>query len=762
MNKFHMAGNTHFDPAWLWTWDEAMASVRATFRAALDRMDEDPDFKYSFCTPAVFEWIENTDPELFERIRARVGEGRWDIAAEGWWLQPDCNCPSGESLVRQGLYAQRYLMGKFGMKADTMFNIDSFGHSAMMPQLMKKCGIDNYVYTRPNSDDQPLEDDLFEWVSPDGSSVLAYRCGNANDGCYPLDTLKCLRDRREGLKNGTHDAMIVFGVSDHGGAPTKKAIADIRAAMDEMDDVEVKFSDVPGFFREQKDRVTSEFMGELQPRFYGPFSDHAEVKKNNRRAEYALERAERAGFIANRLCGREYSPEKLRRSWKDVMFNQFHDILGGTCIPQVFVDARDQQGRAIHTANEETHFALQTIARRIQTIGNNKDSVWNLIVFNLSGRNYCGLCEGEVQWVWEFPWYEGGIEVVDEQGNVQKAQIINEKSAIPGFRSRFAFVADIPAMGWRTYAVRKTETPAERDVSGTDIQSPFVFRAYEDKGDVWCFNTTSGYGEAMEAPVPVERRTVEKGQLLTKVKQVWKLRDSLMEEYITKNSDGTTDWSCRVNWNEKHAVLKVLPVAEGADAITAAIPAGCIERPMDGREYPAGPWLKWGDTTLITEGIFAYDTADGLPRLTVLRSPIFGDLRTKELNYDLDYQYMGQGIHEARIKVVYEDLSPAEAAARADSWNSVPVVICEANHAGDLPSTHCGFRCEGAELMAVKPAEDGDGFVIRLAEREGKNTYADIGIMDMKLTAEMTPYEIKTLRVHDDGRIEETDMLEGL
>ena len=117
-----MIGNTHFDPAWLWTWDEAMASIRATFISALERMNEDPDFRYSFSTPAVFEWIENTDPELFSQIQSRVKEGRWDVGAEAWWLQPDCNLPRGESLIRQGLYGQLYLMEKFGAKVEKTEN----------------------------------------------------------------------------------------------------------------------------------------------------------------------------------------------------------------------------------------------------------------------------------------------------------------------------------------------------------------------------------------------------------------------------------------------------------------------------------------------------------------------------------------------------------------------------------------------------------------------------------------------------------------
>lgn len=760
MNSFHMVGNTHFDPAWLWTWDEAMASIRATFRSALDRMDEDPLFRYSFSTPAVFEWIENTDPALFERIRRRVREGRWDVGAEAWWLQPDCNTPSGESLVRQGLYGQKYLMEKFGVKADTMFNIDSFGHSAMMPQLLRKCGIANYVFTRPDAHARPLEDELFDWISPDGSQVTTYRCGGANDGCYPLDTAKCLRDRAAELESTGHDAMIVYGVSDHGGAPTKKAIADIRRMTEELKNVKVVFSDVPGFFRAQQMRKRGAYAGELQPMFYGPFSDHGEVKRNNRRAEYALKRAEAAGFIAKRLCGRAYSPDTLARAWKDTLFNQFHDILGGTCIPQVFTDARDQQGRAIHTANEETHFALQSVCRDIATFGDNDMSVWNVIAFNLTGTDFSGAAEAEVQWAWEFPWYQGGIELIDENGNSIPAQVITERSAIPGFRTRFAFNADIPAMGWRTYAVKKTGAPIERDLTDPGDASPFIFRAYEDAGDVWCFNTTSGYGAQLEEPVLTERRVVEKGEMFTRIKQVWKLRDSVMEERFSIYADGCTDWECCVNWNEKHSVLKLIPRAAAAEKVIAAIPAGYIERPMDGREYPAGEFLIWGDTALLTEGVFAYDTENGLPRLTLVRSPIFGDLRIGDLDDTPDYKYMGQGVHEARIRLVPRALSPDKAADLAEKWNAPPVIVCEANHHGDIPPAGSLLRADGLALMALKPAEDGNGTTLRLMNMTAREKTADLALGDTAFTARFAPCEIKTFVIPDNGSPRETDMLE--
>ena len=148
MQKYYMVGNTHFDPVWLWTWDEAMASIRATFRSALDRMNEDPEFIYSFATPPVFEWIKKTDPDMFREIQQRVAEGRWDLA-EAWWLQPDCYSAMGESYVRQGLYGQKYLRENFGRISDCVFNIDSFGHSPMLPQILKKSHVDCYCFVRP-------------------------------------------------------------------------------------------------------------------------------------------------------------------------------------------------------------------------------------------------------------------------------------------------------------------------------------------------------------------------------------------------------------------------------------------------------------------------------------------------------------------------------------------------------------------------------------------------------------------------------------
>lgn len=770
MRRIYMIGNTHFDPAWLWTWDEAMASIRATFRSALERMKEDDEFIYSFCTPAVFEWIQKTDPEMFEEIRQRAIEGRWDIQAEGWWLQPDCNAPCGESLIRQGLYGQQYLTEHFGKRATTVFNFDSFGHGPSLPQILKKCCLDNYVFSRPALKEQSLEKELFVWKSPDGSEVLAYRSDADGVGKYNRQTEDFIRMQLERWENCGHDLMLVYGVSDHGGAPTKQAISAIRELKDAIDGVTVKMASTTEFFAEQRGKIKTTFCGELMTRYYGVFSNHGEIKRNNRRAEYAVTRAEKVSCFAQMLGYSSYPANELKQCWKDVMFNQFHDILGGACIPQCYDDAANLHGRALQSANEISNFTLQKIAKNIKMLGNNEDSVWNLCIFNPNPTTYEGILEAEVQWIWEFPWYFGEIELIDESGAVHDTQIITERSNIPGFRSRFAFNARIPAFGYRTYAVRKTEREVTRDFGDCDIVSPFEFCAFEDNGDTWCFKTTEGYGKTCEKPILESRKTVENGALFTTVKQVWRFRSSILEEYITRYAkSGLIDYRYRVNWNEKHIVLKLVPTAgKKPQSVLAAVPGGSIVRPMDGREYPVGQWIGWGEgkdgKCLLLDGIFSYNT-DEYPQLTILRSPIYGDLRRGELREELDYQYMEQGITFGKIRIIPEAVSPATAVAGAMQWNDPPIVVCEANHGGTLPPTATGLSldCDNAVVTALKQAEDSDGYVLRLTEYNGISGSIKLKLGENKaVEVRLSPYEIKTLRFMKDGSVRETNMLEDL
>lgn len=153
MKNYHLIANAHLDPVWQWCFPEGLSLVKSTFRSALDRMNEYDGYIFTSACASYYKWIKLNEPEMFEEIRHRVEEGRWAVVG-GMWVQPDCNIPSGEAFCRHMLYSQKFFRENFGFNVKTGYNVDSFGHNGMLPQLFKKSGIDNYVYQRPNRNEE--------------------------------------------------------------------------------------------------------------------------------------------------------------------------------------------------------------------------------------------------------------------------------------------------------------------------------------------------------------------------------------------------------------------------------------------------------------------------------------------------------------------------------------------------------------------------------------------------------------------------------
>lgn len=359
--KLYMIGNAHLDPVWLWNWQEGFQEVKATFRSALDRMKEDKDFVFTCSSAAFYEWVEKNNPAMFAEIRKRVEEGRWELAG-GWWIQPDCNIPSGEAFVRQGLYGQRYFLEKFGKMAVTGYNVDSFGHNGNLPQILKKSGMDNYVFMRPMPLEKGLPGRIFWWKSMDGSKVMTYRipyeyCSWGKDLEKYTDRLKCE------LEDGEDELMMFYGVGNHGGGPTKENIRSIHELNGREDMPVMEMETTENFFRQVKNngKEYPEFIGDLQHHASGCYSVLSRVKRENRRAEDKLVEAEGWSSIAKAVEGQPY-PEDFKKAWKGVLFNQFHDILAGTSIPSAYEDASYLFGQAMAVGQESLNYAIQAIS----------------------------------------------------------------------------------------------------------------------------------------------------------------------------------------------------------------------------------------------------------------------------------------------------------------------------------------------------------------------------------------------------------------
>ncbi|HEY8686915.1 MAG TPA: alpha-mannosidase, partial [Chloroflexota bacterium] len=319
----HMIGNAHLDPVWLWRWQEGFQEAKSTFRSVLSLMSDCDDFFFTSSSAALYEWVERNDPAMFAEIKSRVAQGRWEIAG-GWWIQPDCNIPSGESFARQGLYAQRYFAEHLGVTATVGYNVDSFGHAGSLPQILRKSGLTRYVFMRPQPEEMTLPSRAFWWQSGDGSRVLTFRIpfeyGTWGNG-VEQQVQRCATQ----LTERDPSLMCFFGVGNHGGGPTRENLESIRVLAADPSLPALVFSTTGRYFSEIE-ASGEEFpvvMSDLQHHASGCYSAHSGIKRWNRLAENALLTSETFCALAMRVTSLPY-PDDFQRAWKGVLFNQFH------------------------------------------------------------------------------------------------------------------------------------------------------------------------------------------------------------------------------------------------------------------------------------------------------------------------------------------------------------------------------------------------------------------------------------------------------
>ncbi|MDF2963179.1 MAG: hypothetical protein K0S39_4914 [Paenibacillus sp.] len=469
----HMIGNAHLDPVWLWQWQEGYAEIKATFRSALDRLQEFPDFVFTCAGAAYYRWVEENAPEMFEEISERIKEGRW-VVVGGWWIQPDCNLPSGESFVRHGLYSQRYFREKFGVTAKVGYNVDSFGHHGMLPQILKKSGMDSYVFMRPDQREKSMDHSLFWWESIDGSRVMTFRIpfsyGNWSTSTGHSDPFKGkVLDVLALAESQGHSFMNFYGVGNHGGGPTIANLQAVHGLQQEYGAEKIKLSSPNTYFAEME-QIAADLpvvKDDLQHHASGCYSAHSETKALNRKAEHRLLTAEKFSVMAHHLLGLSYPDQELRRGWENVMFNHFHDIMGGCSIKEAYQDARESYGESLHLAAVSLNAALQKISWSIDTmkagIGSlSKDMDWALweqkdegipvVVFN--------PLSWEVQAPIQINKKIKGI--TDEKGYAVEYQTIRGSRTNRFDKHDTLFMGQIPAMGYRVYWIykEKEQSPA--------------------------------------------------------------------------------------------------------------------------------------------------------------------------------------------------------------------------------------------------------------------------------------------------------------
>lgn len=787
MANVYLIGNAHLDPVWLWRWQDGYKEAHATFRSALDRMYDFPDYKFTSACAVYYQWIEKLDPEMFEEIKQRVKEGRWCITG-GWFLQPDCNMPDGESFARHALISQRYFKEKFGVTAKTGYNVDSFGHNGSLPQILKKSGMDNYIFMRPQVHEKDIKENLFMWESDDGSQVCTYRIpwfynfdmSDHKMSGREMKRFELIKELKQIADDTNTDQMAFYGVGNHGGGPTIKLIDEINKL-----NVPDTIYSTPNEYFENADRsVLPVVHDELQHHARGCYSTVTSIKKGNRECENNLILAEKMSVLAKEIAGVEYPHEELNKGWENVLFNQFHDILCGCSIKKAYEDAAYLHGETMSITEKIINFAMQSIALRIDTLqGETLPAYKSYVNWKLWEHEVLGtpvIVFNPYSWPVKMPVQVNAVakKVTDENGVEIPFQKVRGDQTNGEDLYHTTFIAEVGAMGYAVYRafIEKEGTAAfESDIVASEnclenskIKVEFdkftgdICSFYDKKSgryiidkpckailldeehcDTWAhdYETLGDVVGMFDAP---EFEIIENGTIRATLRVTTKHGTStLRRDYTISKDSNEIKVKTKANIDEKFRVLKFsFPIS--SDKIIAKTPYGTIKRDAIESEEFCGSWFASGNLCVANDSKYGYDAKDGEVRLTVLRTAIFAD-HFGQNTRDAFCEHMDMGITEFTYVISpYTDNASAE--KTASLLNSPIRTLLDTFHKGTLPERMSYLECDKENIIvsAIKESEDGHDTIIRFYDMNGIDTDATIKLFGKEIKTKVSHNEIKT------------------
>ncbi|OGU44810.1 MAG: hypothetical protein A3G43_14450 [Ignavibacteria bacterium RIFCSPLOWO2_12_FULL_56_21] len=755
--SLQFSSNAHIDAAWLWRSVETIEVCNNTFRSANNILDARPDATYSQSAAAYYDWMERLYPETFEKIRKRVKEGRWEITG-GMWVEPDCNLPSGDSWARHLLYAKRYFKEKFGVDVKIGWNPDSFGYNGNMPMIYQQAGVDVFITQKIGwNDTNVFPHRIFWWESPDGSRILSlFPFDYVNDIGQPHGLVDWLRQFE--ANTGFRKLIVLFGIGNHGGGPTVEMMKRIDRLKTLAIYPTVEFGTSGSYvswLRKQDLTTLPVWKDELYLEYHqGTFTTQAAMKKENRENETLLTSAETFGSIAG-FYGRPYPADALRTAWRTVLFNQFHDILPGSGIREVYIDAAAENAGARATAEWELNGAFEHLASRINTAtlpAGNPVVLFNTLAWNRNEIACVQLPTGDT----------ASYAVFTSDGREVPSQFIRRDR----LHAEIIFPAEVPSLGHATYLLRKGSFISDRSrvsVSSSGLENE-RFRLVIDPSTGWVSSIFDKQakreilaGPANELQVledkprawdawnigltgvkyPVKFRkmeVVERGPLRATLRLHYTyLKPGVKKEFPTEDFPSTfftqditlnsgidrIDFTTVVDWWEEKTMLKVaFPVAVDDSAATYEIPYGTIRRSTRNEnsfekaqiEVPSHRWADLSDggygVSLLNRSKYGHDIKGNVMRLSLLRSPKWPDPTADRGKHVIEYAlwpHSGTWSSAGTVRRGYEYNSPLKA-------------VFVARHRGPEPAvkSYIGLIGNGLILTSVKRAEEGNAWVATL------------------------------------------------
>ncbi len=806
--KIHLVSNAHLDPVWLWDWEEGAGEALSTFRSAAALCQEFPDFVFNHNEAILYRWVEEYDPALFRRIRSLVKAKRWHILG-GWHLQPDCNMPSGESFVRQILLGKRYFRQKFGVDIRTAANLDPFGHSRGLVQILAKSGYDSYIFCRPGQGEASLPAEDFIWVGFDGSEVMA----TIVSAHYNSPGGEARKKVQDWVANnpGRELSLLLWGVGDHGGGASRTDLRELGNLMKEESGRKILHSRPEAYFQDLKKRRPElpKHAKDINPWAVGCYTTMARIKQKHRLLENDLFLAEKMAAAASSQNLMPYPREELREAQLDLAFSQFHDILPGSAI-------QPAEESSVRRMDHGLEIVSRIKARAIFAMANGEmpgpeDEIpifaYNPHPFRVKGIFACELQPYEINRSgrYLFPQVYSGKKPLPSQPEKEASNLNIE------WRKKVVFAAELEPARMNRFACRLENRLPKRSPRIAEEGGKIVFRTRElevvintrtglidayrirgrdflaanafsplvmaDNADPWGmtvkrFRDTAGRFELAGGEVGSEAsgislqpvpsvRIIESGGVRTIVESVLAYgRSFIFQRYALPRRGTEMEVELRVHWIEKDKMLKLaVPTPFPRARYVGQTAYGVAELPGDGNEAVAQKWVAVvsenddAALTVINDSTYGSDFLEGEIRLSLLRSAAYSADPVPSgpmVAQDRYIPRIDQG--ERMFRFWINGGKPSSRLAVIDREalvkNEKPALLAffPAGR-GKRPQPFVLLSDQSVQVAAIKKAEDGSDLIIRLFEPTGRSRTTTLSLpwAAAKKTIRLQAFEIKTL-----------------
>ena len=748
-SKVILTGHSHIDVAWLWRIQESIRKSARTFSNVVSLMDKYPEMTFGQSQAVLYHMTKKYYPDIYERIKEKVAAGQWDICGNVW-VEADTNVASGEALIRQVLYGTEFFQKEFGKVSKTYWLPDCFGFTWALPQIIKRCGMTNFITSKLSyNDTNKFPFNMFRWQGNDGTQVMAHMMHPGYNGVFSVSELMTA-DRECNNKEQLDTAMGMYGYGDGGGGPTNWMLERGRRLQNFPGLPKAEIGHVDDFFEitAQKAEELPVWNGEMYYENHrGTFTSQAFVKKNNRRGEYAIERNEMLGVIAQKICGAEYQREKIETAWQLLLTNQFHDILPGSSIHAVFEDCKKEYALLRKMNRELRNDLLALLNAQVKTEG---DSIvcWNLL-----------SCENAMPVQVETA--DNSLVPLGEDGKALPHVFERQED---GYLLTFTPDEPLPVFGFKVFKLGKAELDCD-SVTATQslLENSRLKVEFDENGIITSIFDKVNSREVLDG----------KGNLLTVAldkcihetawnlelnykKKVWELEKAesvkvleanaqrgVIETVRTFNKSKITQkiilnrdsdmllFDTEVDWHETDKVLKAeFNVAVIDTDATYNIAHGAIKRPTHWNtsfdytrfEVAAHKWADLSEggygVSLLNDCKYGYDIHNSRMRITLMRAPTCpdrtGDHGINTFVYALyphkngwqDAETVKNGLRLNQPAI--SSIVTAQKGVLESGWSMLEI-------SGDNFAVDC-----------IKPAQDGRGIIIRLAEEERRRGTAKL------------------------------------